>query len=105
MDKQQIRNAIQERINAGNDVIISIPESAGFMGDMEAICFYDSVKERMMEATNPLRATSVAPGNKGLKAFVYGETYKMKKNPEYLEKFIQMAIDFGEVQDILGMKY
>lgn len=103
MTKNEVKRMVKDRMNEGCDVIISIPVSAGFMGDMEAMAFYDAVKERMMEATNPLRTTSVARG--GIKAFVYGETYKMEHSPGYLDKFVDMAVDFGEVQDVIGIKY
>ena len=105
MNKQQVKEMVQERMEQGYDVIISIPVSAGFLGDMEAICFYDAVKERMMEATNPLRTTSRATVGDGLKAFVYGETYKMKADRGYLERFVEMSSQFGEVADILGRNY
>lgn len=98
--RQRVEAMMQEY-----DVIISIPVTAGFMGDMEAICMYPAIKERMMESEKPLRTTGAAPNGNGLKAFVFGESYKMKAHPEYLESFVRMSKQFGDVQDILGTKY
>lgn len=96
--RQQVEKMMEEY-----DVIITIPTTAGFMGDMEAICMYPAIEERMKSADKPLRATSA--GSTGIKAFVFGESSKMKAEPEYLESFVRMSKQFGDVQDIIGTKY
>lgn len=101
MDESEIRNVMEQLME--NEVLVSIPEAAGFWGDLEAINYFTIVKEKMMANDRPLSMTK--PGDMGLKTFVYGETVKMKSNPQYLEAFVRMSQQFGRVQDIFALHY
>lgn len=101
MPETEIRELIQGLISE-YDVLVSIPEDAGLCNDFKSV--YSTIKGIMMRRDNPVRVEGLAQ-NGEYKAFIFGETSKMKKNPKYIDNFVNMVKYAGTVSNIGAMRY
>ena len=99
MTKEEIRSRIIEMVSNSTGIIVSIPESIAMVGgDMYALQMVDTAKERLPKKENPMRWTSVF-GNEIL-AFTYGDSKRLLEDSYYMEKFLEMAVQFCTVGDV-----
>ena len=99
MTKEEIRSRIIEMASNSTGIIVSIPESMAMVGgDMYALRMVDTAKERLPKKENPMRWTSVF--GKEILAFTYGNSKRLLEDSYYMEKFLEMAVQFCTVGDV-----
>ena len=99
LSEEKIRELAKQFAGEQKGIIVSIPEAAGFFGDVEAMQFVREAKNRLPEENSPMR---VREGSRsGIMAFVYADSERILNNPAYLDKFVQMATECGNVSDIV----
>ena len=99
MTKEEIRSRVVEMASSSSGIIVSIPEVLAMAGgDMYAYRLLDVAKAKVPQNEYPMRCSS-AFGD-GVIAFTFADSKRLLENDSYMEKFLEMAVQFCPVGDI-----
>lgn len=85
-------NLKEKAINLSKDyvgVIVAVPETVKGIGKVQAAKYVDSIKGRLEKENEPLKIVTVGMIKPVI--FVFALSEKINKNPEYLEKFLEIS--------------
>lgn len=102
MNEMEIRKLVSNLKDAG-DVLISIPEKAGFNADVLALGYFQNIKDKIKKKEKPMQM--ILTCDQQAVCFTYCKTSEIESNTDYLEEFIKMAQQYGCVRDIVVTWY
>lgn len=80
------------------DVVVSIPESAGDFGSLEAMNLVSDVKEKIKANKSPVHY------QKDGKDFVFADARQIRLNYEYFNEFKKMSHQYGAISDVVAIR-
>ena len=104
MQEREIRKSVEAIMNRC-EVVIAIPSIIDQDGGTVVEAFLQFDRKRrisMKEQNKPLRVFQQY--DKGVKVFIYAETYKLKNHSYYMKEFLKMCKSAGNVR-IIGMEF